>query len=123
EEFLQLKEKCSKCGQKTSKVTSTEGRDHSSLEWVMQIIPTLQNSVQDLQQSTDVVKALHDKQDVGTKLDLVIEDAKKQQKSLIKLTSLTEATSATIKTLSEEFKETSSRIYEAESSLIHLKNE
>lgn len=84
-----------------------EQREAVTVAWVADSIRHLQDSVADLQQSFNISQAMHDKQEVESRLLVVTKDVSALRGTLAAVTSKAEAAAATSEALQEELTRTS----------------
>ncbi|XP_066979760.1 myosin-14-like [Macrobrachium rosenbergii] len=96
-----------------AQVKAHEQREAVTATWVADNIKRLQDSVVDLQQSLNVTQAMHDKQEVESRLLTVTKDVLALRGTMAGVTSKAEAAAATSKTLQEDLARNSEDLHHA----------
>ncbi|KAK4320845.1 hypothetical protein Pmani_008331 [Petrolisthes manimaculis] len=107
-ELQRVKEtKATETIQMSAHTQAQEQREAVTAAWVVDNVKRLQNNVVDLQQALNVTQAMHDKQEVESRLTVVTKDLSALRGSLAAVTSKAEAAAAVSSALQEELTRTS----------------
>ncbi|KAK7066778.1 hypothetical protein SK128_006675 [Halocaridina rubra] len=106
-----------------AQVKAHEEREAVTAAWVVDNVKRLQESMVDMQQSLNVSQAMHDKQEVESRLLVVTKDVRALRGTMAGVTSKAESAAATSQTLQEELARTSEDLHNSISQMSSLKTE